>query len=104
VENAAAKVGESLALGERGLRLGRFEVQGGTATLQVILDIPQPVIPITCTLTDATGKTMRFQMPSGTTRNMGVDAIKGPYKLALRGPDLTRDLVLAFELKDIPLP
>ena len=104
VDDPSQKVGQSFTLGDRGMRLGRFEVQSSSVYTQVLLDIPQPTIAIGCILTDAKGKTVRFQTQSGATRTVATDGFQGPYKLTLRAPDLTRDIVLAFELKDIPLP
>jgi hypothetical protein len=104
IEDATHKVGESFMLGDRGLRLARFEVTGNQVMTQLQLDIPNPPIPINYTLTDANGRSMNFQTQSNQMRSVSVDTMRPPFKLTLHAPDQTREMSLPFELKDIPLP
>jgi hypothetical protein len=104
IEDAAHKVGESFMLGDRGLRLARFEVMGNQVMTQLQLDIPNPPIPIKYTITDANGRAMNFQIQSNQMRSFSVDTMQPPFKLTLHAPDQTREMSLPFELKDIPLP
>jgi hypothetical protein len=105
IDDATTKIGESFMLGDRGMKLTRFEVQGGIIQAQFTCDIPQPVLPINYTITDASGRSMNFQTQSGQMRGSSANGtFSPPLKLTVRTPDQTRDMALAFELKDVPLP
>jgi hypothetical protein len=104
LDDAPQKVGQSFTLGDRVMRLAQCDVQGSQMRLQVTLDVPQTQVPVAFTVVDANGRSLTQQTQTGTTRALSLDNMSPPYRLVFRAPDQTRDMALAFELKDIPLP
>ena len=97
----------SVAVGNRNIRIARFDVVNGTISYQFISTPPtagNEPLRVDYALIDGTGKSLLSNSGTGSFSGnlMGTNS-RGPFNLELRAPDKTVDFPVRFEMKDIPL-
>jgi len=107
VEDAQTKNGDLITLGDRRVRLARFNVNGSTLQVELAPETPGPLnSPVSYTITDATGKSILSvnNRPLNSVSAASIANATGPYRLALRAPDHTQTFAIPFEFRNLPLP
>jgi hypothetical protein len=106
VDNPQQHAGETIAVGTRRARIGRFDTTGDRINFQITAVDPDPQsVRIQYTILDASGKIVFSGFTATTPAGTAVaGTFTSPYRIVFHAADRTKDVVVNFELRNVPLP